>query len=504
VPSLRRIGRPRTFVLAAAAALAALAVVLTAAGRAAAADTPVTVNIAQVKQMVVDSAQSLIFFASGQAGPVVVTHLDGTADTTIHLGVSDDAVDGLALSPDGSVLFATIPGDDEIAAIQTADLTAAPTPYATDVDGVTQSCPTSVATDTTDAINSAGTVWFSYGCTPGTGALGNIDLATGTVTDFTTATNDVGPAALALSTADPTTLVAEDGSTELDAWDISSGAPATTPAELAPANASFGSVAVGLNGATPTLYAAGVNATPSGGSEIAAFSLPSLTAVAHVSVDAKAVAVDPVTSDAAVSDSLGSNTGSAVDVFQPGLTCQPATLAIPQEYAVAMGFSSDGSTLYAVGPGQQPRFTVVSHPTDAATAITVNASPRTAAGRVMISGRFSPSCDVDPGPVTLTVSRSSGASAVGLPSVTTAADGSYSFIDTPPSRATGDVHRGFRRDAGKGVIVEVPDRGSRLPGHVDRRADRTRGAWSGDCREGARKRGPDAGDGRTRDQARWS
>jgi hypothetical protein len=417
--------------------LATLAVVPMAASVATAASTaaPVTINISQVTQMVVDSAQSLIFFASGQAGPIVVTNLAGTPDTTVDLGsTSGDAVDGLAQSPDGSLLFATIPGDDEIAAIDTTDLSAPPTLYSTDVGTVTTSCPTSVVTETTDTVGTAGSVWFSYGCST-TGALGSINLATGTVTDYTTATNDVGPAQLTLSAAAPTTLVAvssQSAPNTLDTWDISTGAPSPLH-ELSSTGVSLSSITIGAAGGSPVLYAAGVDTTPSGGNEVTELSLSSLTAIAHVSGLAAALAVDPVSGDLAIDDFSGSSTGSQLDVWEPGLSCLVRTSTIPISLVAAVGFSSDASTLYAVGLGSQPTFSVASNPTNAATRLTAHAGLRNAAGALTVSGAFSRNCDSTPGPVTLAVMRSNGVSNTSLASVTTAADGSYSLVDSPPT-----------------------------------------------------------------------
>src|SRR4051812_16212105 len=72
--------------------------------------TSVSVDAPALSQFVVDDAKGLIFFASRQNSPIVVTDLAGAPVATVNLATT---VRGLALSPDGSTLYAAEPAADK-------------------------------------------------------------------------------------------------------------------------------------------------------------------------------------------------------------------------------------------------------------------------------------------------------------------------------------------------------------------------------------------------------
>ncbi|MCT9008223.1 hypothetical protein [Streptomyces rhizosphaerihabitans] len=121
--------------------------------------------IAHFAHMVVDAPHGHLFI-SGGAGTdgILVTDLDGGNPTTIS---GEPGATGLALSGDGSALYAALPGQDAIAAISTNDLT-----ESARYDTGTGTRPDSLAV-------AGGTLWFGYG-TAGAGGIGSVDAA-GTV-----------------------------------------------------------------------------------------------------------------------------------------------------------------------------------------------------------------------------------------------------------------------------------------------------------------------------------
>jgi hypothetical protein len=135
-----------------------------AADSYAASDIPLP--IAHFSHMVVDAPQGHLFI-SGGAGTdgILVTDLDGQNPTMIS---GEPGATGLALSDDGSALYAALPDQDAIAAISTENLTES----ARYVTGASTH-PDSLAV-------AGGTLWFGYGMA-GAGDIGSVDGA-GTVT----------------------------------------------------------------------------------------------------------------------------------------------------------------------------------------------------------------------------------------------------------------------------------------------------------------------------------
>lgn len=186
-------------------------VALTAAGTAAALTLPATAAHADTEtqlsqlnmfhQMVADtgsaanSGSGYLFLSEGtsssglfSAGPyatgIVVTDLQGNYVTSLH---SSDGVEGLALSPDGSTLYAALAEQGEVAAIdvstiQAGSTTATEQDYSLTTAGQaagTMNVPYSLALQ-------SGKLWVSYNVySPSTGsaigqsAIGDIDLSTG-------------------------------------------------------------------------------------------------------------------------------------------------------------------------------------------------------------------------------------------------------------------------------------------------------------------------------------
>lgn len=129
------------------------------------AETDIPLPIAHFSRIAVDAPHGHLFI-SGGAGTdgIVVTDLDGQNPAMIS---GEPGATGLALSENGAVLYAALPDQDAIAAIDTKSLTESAR-YATGAG----TRPDSLAV-------AGGTLWFGYG-TADAGGIGSVDAA-GTV-----------------------------------------------------------------------------------------------------------------------------------------------------------------------------------------------------------------------------------------------------------------------------------------------------------------------------------
>lgn len=126
----------------------------------AASDVPLP--IAHFAHMVVDAPHGHLFISGGSGTDgILVTDLDGGNPTMIS---GEPGVTGLALSDDGSALYAALPDQDTIAAISTDNLTEA------------ARYGTGAATRPDSLAVAGGTLWFGYG-TAGVGGIGSVDGA---------------------------------------------------------------------------------------------------------------------------------------------------------------------------------------------------------------------------------------------------------------------------------------------------------------------------------------
>jgi DNA-binding beta-propeller fold protein YncE len=138
------------------AALAAVAGVAISAGvpasAAQAATTTVTLPIAKYSHMLLDPAHQHLFFTSGSGTTsIVVTDYSGQTVATIP---NEPGATGLALSSDGSTVYAALPEGNAVSAISTSTL-AETARYATGTAAV----PYYVA-------YSSGKIWFGYNGSP--------------------------------------------------------------------------------------------------------------------------------------------------------------------------------------------------------------------------------------------------------------------------------------------------------------------------------------------------
>jgi hypothetical protein len=184
-----------------------------------AATTTVTLPITSYSHMLVDPAHQHLFITSGSGSTsILVTDYSGQTVATIG---NEPGATGLALSPDGSTVYAALAGGDAVSAISTSTL------------AETARYATGTGTDPTYVAATSGKIWFSYDAAAAQASIGSIDPSTSpaTVTLSAAAGTWTIPPVLA-ATASGELVASEPGQSpnELATYDVSAG----TAAVLAP------------------------------------------------------------------------------------------------------------------------------------------------------------------------------------------------------------------------------------------------------------------------------
>jgi YVTN family beta-propeller protein len=145
--------RVKLLLLAVAGMIVPAGLLMAIGAQPASAATPVSLPISSYYQMAVDAAQGHIFISQGSSSQngILVTNLSGQVVTTI---TGQTGVMGIALSPDGSTLYAALSSGDVVTAISTATLTQ------------TASYPLPVGDSPFNVAVQSGKVWVSYATTP--------------------------------------------------------------------------------------------------------------------------------------------------------------------------------------------------------------------------------------------------------------------------------------------------------------------------------------------------
>jgi hypothetical protein len=155
--------RIRAIVSAAGLAAAGLAVVPFSAAHA---DTTATLPLTSYSQMAVDSTHDHLFFSQGSTSKnsILVTDFSGNAVATV---TGQTGVMGIALSPDGSTLYAALSGAHAVTAISTTTLQQ------------TASYPLGDANTPYSVAVASGKLWVSYDTgSIGSSTIGDFDLST--------------------------------------------------------------------------------------------------------------------------------------------------------------------------------------------------------------------------------------------------------------------------------------------------------------------------------------
>lgn len=385
--------------------------------------TSVALPISTYSHMLVDPVHQHIFFSSGSSSSsILVTDYSGNTVATIP---NETGATGLALSSDGSTVYAALPGADAVSAISTSTLTETAR-FATG-SGV---YPAYVA-------YTSGKIWFGYNdSAAGLAGIGSIDPSDGTVT--LAATGDSWYSAPMLA-ANP------DG-------ELVAGQPGISPTTLASYDVSGGTATVlhaeESMGTPETDNLRSLAITPDGKDVVTAAGYPyvhQVFKVADLSTDGQYDSTNYPDSVAIGSDGTvfaGSDNyyGASVFVYAPGnssaiasYTPEPNSDLAPDGLAV----TPDDSDLFAVSTdvyGNNVTLNIIANPAQASSTLSLT-GPATAkhGSTVTFSGTLSgPSAYAGGQKLTVTRVDPADPNGVALPDVTTAADGSFSFTDTTP------------------------------------------------------------------------
>lgn len=381
------------------------------------ADIPGSPPLTHYSHMVADGAHHHLFISGGLgSGSIAVTDFDGNAVGSVP---AEPNASSMALSPDGGTLYVALPGNNAVSAVDTATLKE------------TARYSTGAADDPSHVAYAGGRIWFGYGG-PAAGGLGSIDTSGATpVVTLTPGTWYAAPV-LAAGPGAPNTLVAADPGLSPSAvrvYDVSGATPVVT-ATRDDAGSNLTDLAV----------------TPDGKDVIVASGAPyyhQVYALADLAQDGRygttnypnAVAIAP---DGTVAAGVADNTPD-VYVFAQGAGSPRLTYDVAAGSLAGGGlaWAPDGSRLFAVsaGPsGDSPVLHVLVDPDLTGSALTAT-GPATAfpGDPVTVSGTLT-SAEPFTGGRTLQVTRTDPAHPVGTPlaDVPVAADGTYSFTDTPP------------------------------------------------------------------------
>ncbi|GAB2894837.1 hypothetical protein GCM10027074_73270 [Streptomyces deserti] len=411
----------RTRSISTATALAVLfssaALTVVTAGSASAASAVVTTP----GGIVADDGLKRVFVGDRSAGTVLATDYTGAVIETVSgiTGVSD-----LALSADGSTLYAAAPGSHEIVALDPATLDVKtrytiPTAYG----------PRSVAF-------AGGKVWFTYG-DQWDGDLGSVDPAV----DPASGTDPVtmgqfpqphpglwGQALLDTDPNQPAMLAVGQTGISTDSMavvDVSGAAPQLTAWHFGDYTLNQGIGDIDLVPGAPQVL---VN-----GTDRAAYADGAFTAAGSYPAGQRA--------DIAANGLVAQVNGTKVAVYRPDTTVPLRTYApgATGTTTADLAWTADSSRIFALVGGESGyTLKALTEPTKNVPTLTVNApSTATRAKPLTVTGKLTATVPLPTG-VQLQVTRTDLASPGGkaLAPVTVKADGSYSFTDTPPAGGT--------------------------------------------------------------------
>jgi hypothetical protein len=423
-----RFRRTLTVALAGVAAMASIAISAgfpTASARAAV--TSVPLPIGHYSHMLVDQAHQHIYFTSGPGygSSILVTDYSGQTVATIP---NEPGATGLALSSDGSTVYAALANGEAVSAISTSTLTE------------TARYDTGAGTTPLYVAYTSGKIWFGDG-----DGIGSIDPSTTPATITPKLTNDLyggipmlaaspsGVLAASATTTDPTTVFT---------YDVSSGTPAPLASRRLDAeNAGFvDSLAV----------------TPDGKDVVLASGGPSYAQVYRTSDLSADDAYHPPGAPGDLDSVSISGDGSvavgtfalvnSVSVFASGGSTPLNTYNFGSNwvYSDGVALTPDGSDLFAVTSatfGGAPTLNIIPEPEQVPSSLGL-AGPASAKvdQAITLTGALGGTSPYTGGQ-TLQVTRFDPANpgGVALPDVTTAADGSFSITDTPPKVTNTDT-----------------------------------------------------------------
>jgi hypothetical protein len=404
------------------------------ASGARAGDIAVSLPITGFGQLVVDSANSHLFFSQGGgagASSILVTDFSGNTVSTIS---EPDGVAGMALSPDGSTLYAALPAADAVDAISTSTLTEIPS-YPLGLG--TGNAPFSVAAQ-------SGKVWVSYDTgTAGQSSIGEFDPAAMTPTFTTQAAPGTWNTAplLASDPSDTGVLVAvEPGANPASAesYNTTTAVPVTARGQTA-----------SLGGTSNACANAADLAVSPGGAEFTAacdgwsgdfrFSTtdPALAQLGGYPSGAHANAAGIAATSGTTAAGTAATSGSDIFVYAGAGTTPLNVFGTGTSAPLAprgLGLSANASALFAVTSGGGFMLHVYQQPAITRTALTLSGPATAVAGKTYsMTGTLTlGNLAKPPANATVIVTRTAPDNTqTQLSSVPVAPDGAYTVTDIP-------------------------------------------------------------------------
>ena len=409
---------------------AAALTILPAAAARADTSTPLT-QLTGFNQMVVDDAAGYVFLSEGAKGTngIVVTDTSGTYVTTLDSG---DDVEGLALSSDGTTLYAALGAKAAVGVINVSTLTQ--TQWA---------LPSSVGSPYGLALQS-GDLWVSWNQPgPGAGKAGIGDFAL-PASPSASSPSFQTPAAMGGWYSAPD--IAADPS---DTGILVAAQPGAIPVGGAAYTVASGSAA--LLAQAPQLdvncFDQGVAVFPGGAKFLLCNNTYSTATLAQepgagpVSTYAAANAVSADGSLVALAGYGGTN--SVINVYPAGSTTPVNEFSLSGDIpADGVAFSSDDSKVYAVTENNTAStytLNIIDDPALTHTTLTLSgpSSPVTIGNSVTISGGLqSDETALAGAPITITRTETGSSAAPEVLTTTTGTDGSFTMTDTPTTAGT--------------------------------------------------------------------
>jgi YVTN family beta-propeller protein len=412
------------------------------------ADTIATLPINGFYQVVADTAHNQLFFSQGSISDddIVVTNLTGQEVATIP---SQDGVMGIAMSPDGSTLYAALASDDAVTAINTSTL------------AVTATYPLPAGDTPQDVAVQSGKVWVSYTGVGGSGAIGDIDL---------TASPPAFEAQAAMGNWSSAPQLAADPQ---DTGVLVAALSATSPASVASYDVAVDPVTVraqNLNTFGNCDNEGDLAVIPGGADFVLACAWP-YSAYEYSTADLSQQEIYSATAypDAvavAPNGTVAAGVSSASDapdlyVYQPGASSPEATYQFesangsnaPDISDRGTAWSADGSELYVVlQPSQTPGGPYTLHvvtPGLTSSALTVTGPSSVPVGEaVSATGELTlGSGTVPPGTIVTVTRTEAGGSPAPLNPVQVSSNGTFSLSDTPTAIGTYTYAFGYPGDA---------------------------------------------------------
>lgn len=416
----------KRFIQSASIALAAASCLMPASY--AQADSLTSLPIKGFYQIVADTAHGHLFISQGSSSlnEIIVTDLSGQEVATIP---DQDGVMGIALSPDGSTLYAALSADHAVSAISTATLQQ------------TTSYPIGDANTPQDVAVQSGKLWVSHSTgTVGTGGIGDINLSANPPTFETQAAMggwyDVPE--LAADPDDNGVLVAAQPGIEpapVASYDVAVD-PATVRAHTP-----------GLQNCT---FANDLAVMPGGSEFILACNVPSAQfrySTADLSQQGSyassgtpdAVAIDSDGDVAAGSIYSGASPDSPnLYIYQQGGDSPLNTYNLAYNVSArGLAWSADNSQLFAVLENSPTAFylQVIDHPTVAPASLSLSGPSNALVGNSLtLTGTLAVGSEAPPAGTAITITRTvAGSTAVQTFPASTSVTGSFTLTDTPPA-----------------------------------------------------------------------